>query len=139
MCFLPVQVSDERSLITLSHRVSATARSTIDTCRTVLIWAVSLSLGWEQFKILQVLGFVVLVYGTLCVFLPFLCVCMSKKLSLLTAHSTDSSRFRDCGVNQSAFKVVSNTMCFLESVLIIVHCKVYRCIVPLLIVHYSKF
>jgi hypothetical protein len=47
--------------------VSATARSTIDCSRTVLIWFVSLYLGWETFKWLQLLGFGVLVYGTLCV------------------------------------------------------------------------
>ncbi|MBE7179751.1 MAG: hypothetical protein INR71_00835 [Terriglobus roseus] len=44
--------------------MSATARSTIDTCRTLFIWVVSLGLGWETFKWLQVLGFALLVYGT---------------------------------------------------------------------------
>lgn len=47
---------------------SATARSTIDTCRTLGIWLVSLGLGWETlqwpFSALQVLGFGLLVYGT---------------------------------------------------------------------------
>jgi hypothetical protein len=44
--------------------VSATSRSTIDTSRTLFIWIVSLFLGWETFKWLQVLGFLLLVYGT---------------------------------------------------------------------------
>lgn len=44
--------------------MSATARSTIDTCRTLFIWVVSLGLGWETFKWLQVLGFALLVYFT---------------------------------------------------------------------------
>lgn len=44
--------------------ISATARSTIDTCRTLFIWLFSLGLGWETFKWLQVVGFVLLVYGT---------------------------------------------------------------------------
>lgn len=44
--------------------MSATSRSTIDTCRTLFIWIASLFLGWETFKWLQVLGFVMLVYGT---------------------------------------------------------------------------
>jgi hypothetical protein len=48
----------------VTRRLSATARSTIDTCRTLGIWVVSLGLGWETFKWLQVLGFVLLVYGT---------------------------------------------------------------------------
>ncbi|KAK4053072.1 hypothetical protein OIV83_001807 [Microbotryomycetes sp. JL201] len=44
--------------------ISATARSTIDSCRTLGIWMISLLLGWEQFKSLQVVGFALLVYGT---------------------------------------------------------------------------
>ncbi|EST06593.1 Nucleotide-sugar transporter [Kalmanozyma brasiliensis GHG001] len=54
--------------LSVTRNVSATARSTIDTCRTVGIWGVSLYLGWETFRLasgsLQVLGFVLLVYGT---------------------------------------------------------------------------
>lgn len=41
-------------------------RSTIDTCRTLTIWMVSLSLGWEvlvwPYSLLQVAGFALLVY-----------------------------------------------------------------------------
>lgn len=54
--------------LSVTRNVSATARSTIDTCRTLGIWIVSLTLGWETFRLqsgsLQVLGFVLLVYGT---------------------------------------------------------------------------
>lgn len=50
--------------LSVTRTVSATARSTIDTCRTLFIWIVSLFLGWESFKWLQVLGFALLVYGT---------------------------------------------------------------------------
>lgn len=50
--------------LAVTKTVSATARSTIDSTRTLGIWAVSLYLGWESFKWLQVVGFVVLVYGT---------------------------------------------------------------------------
>ncbi len=48
----------------MTRTVSATSRSTIDTCRTLFIWLVSLGLGWETFKWLQVAGFALLVYGT---------------------------------------------------------------------------
>ncbi|GAB7351193.1 hypothetical protein MBLNU459_g1635t2 [Dothideomycetes sp. NU459] len=51
--------------LSVTRTVSATARSTIDTCRTLFIWMVSLGLGWETFKWLQVLGFALLVYGTM--------------------------------------------------------------------------
>ncbi|EFX00692.1 integral membrane protein [Grosmannia clavigera kw1407] len=50
--------------LSVTQSVSATSRSTIDTCRTLFIWLVSLSLGWETFKGLQVMGFVLLVYFT---------------------------------------------------------------------------
>ncbi|KAK3987951.1 hypothetical protein QBC44DRAFT_113657 [Cladorrhinum sp. PSN332] len=50
--------------LSVTRSVSATSRSTIDTCRTLFIWIVSLGLGWETFKWLQVLGFVLLVYFT---------------------------------------------------------------------------
>ncbi|KAI9687697.1 MAG: hypothetical protein M1820_010385 [Bogoriella megaspora] len=50
--------------LAITRNISATARSVIDTCRTLFIWIVSLGLGWESFKWLQLLGFAVLVYGT---------------------------------------------------------------------------
>ncbi len=50
--------------LAVTKSVSATARSTIDSCRALGIWAVSLYLGWETFKWLQVVGFALLVYGT---------------------------------------------------------------------------
>jgi hypothetical protein len=52
--------------LSVTSRVSATTRSTIDTCRTLGIWVVSLSVGWEQlvwpFSLLQVAGFGMLVW-----------------------------------------------------------------------------
>ncbi|KAI1964794.1 hypothetical protein LOZ58_001484 [Ophidiomyces ophidiicola] len=50
--------------LSVTRSVSATSRSTIDTSRTLFIWLVSLGLGWESFKRLQVVGFTMLVYGT---------------------------------------------------------------------------
>jgi drug/metabolite transporter (DMT)-like permease len=44
--------------LSVTRSISATSRSIIDTCRTLFIWIVSLGLGWETFKWLQVLGFV---------------------------------------------------------------------------------
>lgn len=51
--------------LAVTRIISATSRSTIDTSRTVGIWLVSLLIGWETFKFLQLVGFAVLVYGTL--------------------------------------------------------------------------
>ncbi|KDQ12303.1 hypothetical protein BOTBODRAFT_67501 [Botryobasidium botryosum FD-172 SS1] len=54
--------------LSVTRHVSATARSTADTCRTLGIWIISLLLGWEillwPFSVLQVVGFGFLVYGT---------------------------------------------------------------------------
>ncbi|KAG6123575.1 hypothetical protein E4U13_003819 [Claviceps humidiphila] len=50
--------------LSVTRSVSATSRSTIDTCRTLFIWIVSLGLGWESFKYLQIVGFAMLVYST---------------------------------------------------------------------------
>ncbi|KAF9993023.1 hypothetical protein BGZ80_008692 [Entomortierella chlamydospora] len=50
--------------ISVTKTICATSRSTIDSCRTLFIWAISLYLGWEKFVPLQVLGFAMLVYGT---------------------------------------------------------------------------
>ncbi|ODV60592.1 uncharacterized protein ASCRUDRAFT_70499 [Ascoidea rubescens DSM 1968] len=51
--------------ISITNKLSATSRSTIDTCRTLLVWFVSMYLGWEYFKFLQLIGFSFLVFGTL--------------------------------------------------------------------------
>lgn len=51
--------------ISITLRVSATARLTVDTCRTLLVWAVAIFLQWEQFRALQAVGFALLVAGTL--------------------------------------------------------------------------
>ena len=48
----------------LCRFLSSTARSTIDTSRTLFIWIISLALKWESFKIMQVVGFAILIYGT---------------------------------------------------------------------------
>ncbi|OAA44900.1 hypothetical protein NOR_03654 [Metarhizium rileyi] len=50
--------------LSVTRSVSATSRSTIDTCRTLFIWIASLGLGWESFKFLQIVGFALLVYST---------------------------------------------------------------------------
>lgn len=50
--------------ISVTKEISATTRMVLDSLRTLVIWAVSLALRWEQFQGLQVLGFVVLLLGT---------------------------------------------------------------------------
>ncbi|KAJ2450593.1 hypothetical protein EV183_004194 [Coemansia sp. RSA 2336] len=50
--------------LSVTRHLSATSRATIDTCRTLFIWMSSQALGWESFSWVQVVGFVILVYGT---------------------------------------------------------------------------
>ncbi|XP_061667439.1 solute carrier family 35 member F6 [Syngnathoides biaculeatus] len=50
--------------ISVTKEISATTRMVLDSLRTLVIWALSLALGWEQFHGLQVLGFLVLLLGT---------------------------------------------------------------------------
>ncbi|KAJ8275356.1 hypothetical protein COCON_G00099810 [Conger conger] len=50
--------------LSVTKEMSATTRMVLDSLRTVLIWAVSLALGWERFHGLQVLGFLILLSGT---------------------------------------------------------------------------
>lgn len=50
--------------ISVTKEISATTRMVLDSLRTLVIWAVSLALGWEKFHGLQVLGFLILLTGT---------------------------------------------------------------------------
>ncbi|KAG2431070.1 hypothetical protein HXX76_009603 [Chlamydomonas incerta] len=50
--------------ISVTKALSGAARATIDACRTLFVWLVSLWLGWEHFLPLQVVGFAVLFSGT---------------------------------------------------------------------------
>ncbi|KAI3363691.1 hypothetical protein L3Q82_001315 [Scortum barcoo] len=50
--------------ISVTKEISATTRMVLDSLRTLVIWVVSLALGWEQFHGLQILGFLVLLVGT---------------------------------------------------------------------------
>ena len=50
--------------LNITRYISATSRTTIDTCRTLFIWIISLCVGWETLIWLQIIGFAVLIYGT---------------------------------------------------------------------------
>ncbi|KAK2523343.1 Slc35f6 [Columba livia] len=49
--------------ISVTKEISATTRMVLDSLRTLVIWAVSLAVGWETFHGLEVLGFGVLLTG----------------------------------------------------------------------------
>jgi hypothetical protein len=51
--------------VAVTKYASAAQRSTVDTCRTLLIWVISLMLKWEKFYWQELIGFLLLVCGTL--------------------------------------------------------------------------
>lgn len=51
--------------VTVTQQASAVARSTIDVSRTILIWTIELAMGWNSFSVLQLIGFVVVAFGTM--------------------------------------------------------------------------
>mmetsp|Transcript_16343 Transcript_16343/g.27646 ORF Transcript_16343/g.27646 Transcript_16343/m.27646 type:complete len:96 (+) Transcript_16343:902-1189(+) len=51
--------------VAITKHASAAQRSTVDTCRTLLIWFVSIAQGQEDFLWAELGGFVLLVAGTL--------------------------------------------------------------------------
>jgi len=51
--------------VTVTQQASATARSTIDVSRTIIIWVVELICRWNTFSSLELVGFIVLAAGTL--------------------------------------------------------------------------
>ena len=51
--------------VAITKFATAAQRSTVDTSRTLVIWCVSLGLGWEQFLWPELVGFMLLVAGTL--------------------------------------------------------------------------
>lgn len=51
--------------VMITKYASAAQRSTIDTCRTMVIWGVFLMLGKEKFLAGQLVGFAILLFGTL--------------------------------------------------------------------------
>lgn len=50
--------------MSITKYATAAQRSTVDTSRTLLIWLVSLRIGWEPFIWQEVVGFLLLVSGT---------------------------------------------------------------------------
>merc|ERR1712151_991360 len=49
--------------VSITKNMSASHRMVLDSVRTLLVWAVSLGLGWEKFHPLQLLGFAILTVG----------------------------------------------------------------------------
>lgn len=51
--------------VAITKNASAAQRATVDSCRTLCIWIVAILQKTESFNIVEFLGFVILVFGTL--------------------------------------------------------------------------
>lgn len=49
--------------ISVTKELSATTRMVLDSVRTLVIWVVTLALTWQEFQVLQVFGFILLIIG----------------------------------------------------------------------------
>lgn len=88
--------------VAVTKYASAAQRSTVDTCRTLLIWVISLMLGWENFYWQELIGFILLVGGTLVyneiVVLP--CEILNKNTKLILIRRENKlDNFRQDGQN----------------------------------------
>ncbi|KAJ1956325.1 hypothetical protein EC988_001411 [Linderina pennispora] len=63
LCFLMTQATASVCALLVIGFWGATARATIDQCRTLVVWAISMGLGWESFSAVQAAGFAAVVYG----------------------------------------------------------------------------
>jgi len=66
--------------ISVTKEMSATTRMVLDSVRTLVIWTVSLAIGWQSFQALQLLGFAVLVIG-MCVYNDIVIAPLGRKLA----------------------------------------------------------
>jgi hypothetical protein len=51
--------------VSITKYASAAERAVVDSSRTLFIWIISLSVGWEDFLALELVGFFLLVLGAL--------------------------------------------------------------------------
>ncbi|KAL3861597.1 hypothetical protein ACJMK2_007623 [Sinanodonta woodiana] len=73
--------------ISVTKEISATTRMVLDSIRTLIIWVVSLSVAWQKFQGLQVLGFIMLISGT----------CLYNELIIMPAIRAVREKWRQRG------------------------------------------
>merc|ERR1719189_1846576 len=66
--------------ISVTKEMSATTRMVLDSVRTLVIWGVSLGMGWQTFHLLQLAGFVILVMG-MCVYNDIVIAPLGRRLA----------------------------------------------------------
>jgi len=71
--------------VSVTKELSATTRMVLDSVRTLVIWMVSLGVGWQTFNYLQVIGFIVLLVG-MCLYNNILIVPSLERWGLLPSR-----------------------------------------------------
>ncbi|GKT24669.1 Solute carrier family 35 member SLC35F1/F2/F6 like protein [Aduncisulcus paluster] len=76
--------------MSITKHSTASVRVTIDACRTFAVWLVSLFAGWDDFYIMTLLGFFILVSGTITYNKVVKCSCLQTSYDLETEDESDA-------------------------------------------------
>jgi len=81
--------------ISVTKELSATTRMVLDSVRTLVIWMVSIGVGWQQFFALQLAGFCILVTG-MCLYNDIIILPMARLIaSKLGLVDSEVAEYRD--------------------------------------------
>lgn len=87
--------------ISVTKEISATTRMVLDSVRTMVIWAVSLLIGWQSFHYLQVIGFISLIFG-MCVYNNIIVMRPIRAIAKKLCRCGADSELREPIINQQA-------------------------------------
>lgn len=88
--------------ISVTKEISATTRMVLDSIRTIVIWSVSLLIGWQNFHPLQLLGFASLLFG-MCIYNNIIVMRPLKAIGrCLCCRASEDDEMRQPIVNQQA-------------------------------------
>lgn len=87
--------------ISVTKEMSATTRMVLDSVRTMVIWAVSLLIGWQSFHYLQVVGFMSLIFG-MCVYNNIIVMQPIRAIGKKICRCGVESELREPIINQQA-------------------------------------
>jgi len=81
--------------ISVTKELSATTRMVLDSVRTLVIWMVSIGVGWQQFFALQLAGFCILVTG-MCLYNDILILPVARRIAIkLGLMEAEVAEYRD--------------------------------------------
>jgi len=81
--------------ISVTKELSATTRMVLDSVRTLVIWMVSIGVGWQQFFALQLAGFSILVTG-MCLYNDIIILPMARLIAIkLGLVDSEVAEYRD--------------------------------------------